>query len=92
MSTPWTEKAGKVVFNTPNYSWYQSIDDVVITIPVPPGTAARQIDYSIKTDRLRIGLKGQKPIIDARFDCEATLYANTNLIPLAGASFWDCCT
>lgn len=46
------------------YSWGQSLQEVNITIPVPPGTKSRFIACEIKKNHLKVGLKGQQPIID----------------------------
>lgn len=48
-----------------NYSWIQSLQEVTITIPVPPGTKSRSIVCDIKKNHLKVGLKGQPPVIDA---------------------------
>ncbi|GFP91300.1 protein bobber 1 [Phtheirospermum japonicum] len=47
-----------------NYSWGQSIQEVTITVPVPPGTKSRAIACEIKKNRISVGLKGQPPILD----------------------------
>ncbi|KAJ4976978.1 hypothetical protein NE237_002084 [Protea cynaroides] len=47
-----------------NYSWTQTLQEVTVTVPVPPGTKSRFIACEIKKDRLKVGLKGQPPIID----------------------------
>ncbi|XP_074281671.1 protein BOBBER 1-like [Silene latifolia] len=47
-----------------NYSWGQSLQEVNVTIPVPPGTKSRFIVCEIKKNHLKVGLKGQAPIID----------------------------
>ncbi|KAL8134695.1 hypothetical protein AgCh_009645 [Apium graveolens] len=47
-----------------NYSWAQSLQEVTINVPVPPGTKSRLIVCEIKKDRIKVGLKGQVPIID----------------------------
>lgn len=46
------------------YSWGQSLQEVNIQIPVPPGTKSRSIACEIKKNHLKVGLKGQPPIID----------------------------
>ncbi|KAI5657682.1 hypothetical protein M9H77_26475 [Catharanthus roseus] len=46
------------------YSWGQSLQEVNVHIPVPPGTKSRSIACEIKKDHLKVGLKGQPPIID----------------------------
>ncbi|KAH0889060.1 hypothetical protein HID58_051489 [Brassica napus] len=47
-----------------NYSWVQTLQEVTVNIPVPTGTKARSVVYEIKKNRLKLGLKGQDPIID----------------------------
>ncbi|KAE8055780.1 hypothetical protein FH972_012602 [Carpinus fangiana] len=47
-----------------NYSWGQSLQEVTINVPVPPGTKFSTVKFNIKTNYLKIGLKGQPPIID----------------------------
>ncbi|KAK4852022.1 hypothetical protein QYF36_020425 [Acer negundo] len=47
-----------------NYSWTQTLQEVSLNVPVPPGTKARFVVVEIKKDRLKVGLKGQPPIID----------------------------
>ncbi|KAL7003604.1 hypothetical protein U1Q18_004755 [Sarracenia purpurea var. burkii] len=47
-----------------NYSWVQTLQEVTINIPVPPGTKSRFITCEIKKNHLKVGLKGQPPIID----------------------------
>ena len=46
------------------YSWTQQLPEVNITVPVPQGTKSRSVICDIKKDRLKVGLKGQPPIID----------------------------
>lgn len=46
------------------YSWTQQLPEVTITVPVPEGTKSRFVVCEIKKDRLKVGLKGQPPIID----------------------------
>ncbi|XP_052187690.1 protein BOBBER 1-like [Diospyros lotus] len=48
-----------------NYSWSQTLQEVTVNIPVPPGTKSRFIACEIKKNHLKVGLKGQPPIIDA---------------------------
>ncbi|PIN02629.1 Nuclear distribution protein NUDC [Handroanthus impetiginosus] len=47
------------------YRWGQSLQEVDITIPVPAGTKSRFITYEIKKNHLKVGLKGQPPVLDA---------------------------
>ncbi|XP_057798774.1 protein BOBBER 1-like [Salvia miltiorrhiza] len=46
------------------YSWGQSLQEVNIYVPVPPGTKSRLIVCEIKKKHLKVGLKGQPPVID----------------------------
>ncbi|KAK4431338.1 protein BOBBER 1 [Sesamum alatum] len=46
------------------YSWGQSLQEVNISVPVPPGTKSRFIACEIKKNHLKVGLKGQPPVID----------------------------
>ncbi|KAG6410037.1 hypothetical protein SASPL_128084 [Salvia splendens] len=47
------------------YSWGQSLQEVNIYVPVPPGTKSRFIVCEIKKKHLKVGVKGQLPVIDA---------------------------
>nr|AAM65278.1 unknown [Arabidopsis thaliana] len=47
-----------------NYSWIQNLQEVTVNIPVPTGTKARTVVCEIKKNRLKVGLKGQDPIVD----------------------------
>ncbi|KAH6828150.1 HSP20-like chaperones superfamily protein [Perilla frutescens var. hirtella] len=46
------------------YSWGQSLQEVNITVPVPPGTKSRFIACEIKKNHIKVGIKGQAPVID----------------------------
>ncbi|KAK6135205.1 hypothetical protein DH2020_031050 [Rehmannia glutinosa] len=46
------------------YSWGQSLQEVNISVPVPPGTKSRLITCDIKKNHLKVGLKGQPPVIE----------------------------
>ncbi|XP_034711738.1 protein BOBBER 1 [Vitis riparia] len=64
------EKEGTQVPNKGNgldlekYSWMQTLQEVTVTVPVPPGTKSRFIVCDIKKNHLKVGLKGHPPIID----------------------------
>ncbi|XP_043699251.1 protein BOBBER 1-like isoform X2 [Telopea speciosissima] len=47
-----------------NYSWTQTLQEVTVTVPVPPGTKSRFVSCEIKKNHLKVGLKGQPPIIE----------------------------
>jgi hypothetical protein len=40
------------------------LPEVNITIPVPQGTKSRFVVFDIKKNHLKVGLKGQPPIVD----------------------------
>ncbi|XP_006655942.1 protein BOBBER 1-like [Oryza brachyantha] len=46
------------------YSWTQQLPEVTITVPVPQGTKSRFVVCDIKKEHLKVGLKGQPPIIE----------------------------
>ncbi|KAK4485350.1 hypothetical protein RD792_007988 [Penstemon davidsonii] len=46
------------------YSWVQSLQEVNISVPVPPGTKSRFIVCEIKKNHIKVGVKGQPPVID----------------------------
>lgn len=45
------------------YSWTQQLVDVDITVPVPKGTRARDLNVVIQKKKLSVGLKGKEPIL-----------------------------
>ncbi|XVF52115.1 hypothetical protein PTKIN_Ptkin04bG0238900 [Pterospermum kingtungense] len=49
-----------------NHSWGQNLQEVTVTIPVPQGTKSRDVLYDVKTNYLKVGLKGQAPIVDGQ--------------------------
>ena len=44
------------------YKWRQTLGDVDLTVPITPGTRAKQLSVDIKRKRISVGLKGQPPI------------------------------
>ncbi|KAL4448441.1 hypothetical protein ABPG75_005660 [Micractinium tetrahymenae] len=85
----------------PGYSWTQSLAEVVLTVPVPPGTKGRSCDVAIGRDKLRVGLKGQPPVLDGPLfasvkpdDCLWNLVDGRQLeVTLAkrdGMQWWRC--
>ncbi|GAA5882764.1 hypothetical protein JCM16303_002446 [Sporobolomyces ruberrimus] len=62
------------------YRWRQTLNDVTISIPVPPGTKAKGLVVEIKKSSIKAGLKGEEPILAGQFpkeikvdDCTWTL-------------------
>ncbi|KIZ02376.1 putative Nuclear migration protein nudC [Monoraphidium neglectum] len=48
------------------YSWTQTLSEVTVVVPVPPGTKGRSLDVLIAKQRLRVGVKGQPAIVDGK--------------------------
>ncbi|CAJ0873214.1 12985_t:CDS:2, partial [Entrophospora sp. SA101] len=46
------------------YKWKQTLQDVDVTVPVPKGTRARDLNVELKKKNLVVGLKGKPPIIE----------------------------
>ncbi|KAK7320824.1 hypothetical protein VNO77_30658 [Canavalia gladiata] len=64
------QEGSSIVLNKGNgmdlekYSWTQTLQEVNVNVPVPSGTKSRFVICEIKKNRLKVGLKGQSPIID----------------------------
>ncbi|KAM3319825.1 protein BOBBER 1 [Capsicum chacoense] len=85
-----------------NYTWGQSLQEVSIYIPVPQGTKSRFIVCDISRNRLKVGLKGQPPIIDGELyrpvkvdDCFWSLEDQKSISVLLTKKdqmeWWKCC-
>ena len=46
------------------YEWSQSLSDVTVFVPCPPGVRGRDLDVRIERERCRLGLKGNPPYLD----------------------------
>jgi hypothetical protein len=46
------------------YSWTQTLGEVTVNVPVGGGVKAKQLDVAIAKQHLRVGVKGEAPIID----------------------------
>ncbi|KAJ4829544.1 hypothetical protein Tsubulata_042475 [Turnera subulata] len=68
-----------------NYPWGQNIQEVTVHVPISQGTASRMVLCEIKKDYLKVGLRGQPPIVEEEL-----------LKPVkVGESYWtleDMCT
>jgi hypothetical protein len=49
---------------TDKYVWTQTLSELSVVIKVPIGTKSKMLDIDIKNTRLKVGLKGQPPIVD----------------------------
>lgn len=52
-----------------SYSWTQTLSEVAVAVPVPSGTKGRSCDVSISRSQLRVGLKGQPPVLGEWLPC-----------------------
>lgn len=63
--TDFDEKSGTVNYHTKDYSWTQTIEEVVVLVPVPIATRGRDLEVVIRNNLLRVKFKQQpKAIID----------------------------
>ena len=49
---------------TDKYRWTQTLEECTVLIPLADNLLAKQLDVIIKSKHLKIGVKGQPPIID----------------------------
>lgn len=83
-----------------HYSWTQTLSEVSVSVPVPPGTKAKMLDVVIKKDHIKVGVKGQPPIIDGDLsdaikvdDCMWAIESNVVEMTLQkqdGMHWWNC--
>lgn len=83
-----------------NYSWAQTLTEATVTVPVPKGTKSKMLDVVISKNHLKVGLKGETPIVDGELneavkteDCLWNLDDNAVEISLQkvnGMSWWSC--
>ena len=68
------------------YFWTQNLNELTVYIDVPEGTRAKEVNCKITSTKLKIGLKGQEPIIDgdlggkAKVDSLWTLESNKMIV------------
>ncbi len=60
----WEDKANIAWADAGAYQWAQTIHDVKVRFQLPPETRGKAVDYQLSAGRLRVGLKGQPPVID----------------------------
>ncbi|GAA5991260.1 hypothetical protein JCM10908_003226 [Rhodotorula pacifica] len=46
------------------YRWRQTLQDVTVTVPVPAGTRGKQLDVVLRKQYIKVGVKGQEPVIE----------------------------
>ncbi|GAA5828060.1 hypothetical protein JCM11251_005715 [Rhodosporidiobolus azoricus] len=59
------------------YRWRQTLNDVTVSVPVPPGTKGRQLDVVIKKLYVKVGLKGQEPVLEGELAKEVRVDDST---------------
>lgn len=59
------------------FTWKQTLQDVSLTIPVPPGSKSRDLVVEINKKRLKIGLKGKEAILEGELCKEIKLEEST---------------
>jgi hypothetical protein len=47
-----------------SYSWTQTLQEVAVAVPVGAGLKAKQLDVVASKQHIRVGVKGQVPILD----------------------------
>lgn len=52
---------------TDRYVWTQQLAELMVNVPVPAGTKTKMLDIEFTNRRLRVGIKGQPPIINGEF-------------------------
>ena len=52
------------------YKWTQTIGDLDITVPVPGNLKGRDIIVDYNKTKIKVGIKGQTPIIDVRLNLQ----------------------
>lgn len=52
---------------TANYVWTQQLSELTVNVPMPPGTKSKMLDIVFSNHHLRVGIKGQPPIVNGAF-------------------------
>lgn len=55
---------GTVDATTSKFTWTQTIEEINVNIPIPEGMTSKQIDCTVKSNYIKVGLKGQPAIIE----------------------------
>ncbi|GAA6026553.1 hypothetical protein JCM8202_002313 [Rhodotorula sphaerocarpa] len=46
------------------YRWRQTLQDVTVSVPVPPGTKSKQLEVVIRKQYLKVAVKGEAAVIE----------------------------
>lgn len=49
---------------TENYEWTQTLQELSVVVPVPPGSKSRDVVCDISKSSLKVGVKGQPLLLD----------------------------
>ncbi len=76
------------------YRWVQTLQEVDVHIRIPQGIKSKQLAVEFKSKHLKVGVKGQPPLIDGELhakvkpdDCAWTLDSETGKLSLTIAKF-----
>ncbi|KAI1300400.1 hypothetical protein EDD11_006206 [Mortierella claussenii] len=83
------------------YKWRQSLVDVDVSVQVPKGTRSKDLIVDLKKKSLKVGLRGQAPIIegtlfkeikvdDSTWTLDGQKEINIHLEKLKGTEWWKC--
>ncbi|KAG0357757.1 nuclear movement protein nudC [Gamsiella multidivaricata] len=83
------------------YKWKQTLGDVSVSVEVPKGTRSKDLVVDIKKKSLKVGLKGQTPIIDgvlfkdikvddSTWTLDSQKEVNIHLEKYKGTEWWKC--
>mmetsp|Transcript_35313 Transcript_35313/g.75247 ORF Transcript_35313/g.75247 Transcript_35313/m.75247 type:complete len:328 (-) Transcript_35313:104-1087(-) len=86
---------------TDKYTWTQTLGALEVFVPVRPGLKAKQLVCDIGIDTLKVGVKGEPPILDGKLhakvkpdDCMWTLIDNKviqiNFEKFDNMKWWSC--
>jgi len=53
--------------STDSYVWIQQLADLTVNIPMPEGIKTKMLDIKITNTKLKVGVKGEVPIVDGEF-------------------------
>jgi len=97
------DKGQKPVGNggrTEHYVWTQTLSEVNVKFDLPEGTRAKNLTVDIGVTKLKVGLKGQSPIVDGKLskrvkldDCFWTVEDGKLVLDLQkenGMEWWKC--
>ncbi|GAA5985562.1 hypothetical protein JCM11641_007995, partial [Rhodosporidiobolus odoratus] len=61
------------------YRWRQTLTDVTVSVPVPPGTKGKQLDVVLKKLSIKVGPKKEPPVLEGELAKEIKVDDSTTL-------------